>query len=245
MTQILGTVADSGGFGVTGTFTATLAANLVDQSTSPDTIHVPRSYSEEFELGEIDINLPESETGSIPYRITYVGDDGITYIDTNAIVPNVGTIDLSSLLATGFAGVLVDDSAWRVARVISDNSAFLQILRPDLLLTQTIEILNAGTSADVAFANPWTGDISFTSMTVRARATPLANYTASLRVNTASSAFVDEIAPATATAQAFSNGNTVRRQTFAYTSDDVTGIMARVTSSSPGLFDVTIQVSEI
>lgn len=71
MTQILGTLTDSAGTPLSGELEITLDAPLIDASTTPDTILLPRSKVIAISAGAIALNLPQSETSNLTYHFRF------------------------------------------------------------------------------------------------------------------------------------------------------------------------------
>lgn len=245
MTTIRGIVVDSGGMPINGTIRATLLANMIDTATDPDSIHLPIEFSGPVLSGAIDFDLPPSEEQAIPYRITVEDAAGKIWIDTRAMIPAVGTIDLSVLLRTGFAGNLIDDSALRVAKVMAENEQLLAILRPALALTGSVELTsNAG--AAVFFANPFSGDFLLSSITVRAQTALAAEYGVELRVHRSQVSNTSVIAPIAAAISTNHSAGSTWRATYEYVGGaDVVGLELRLTpGGGTGPVDVVLRISE-
>lgn len=71
MTKILGTLTDSAGTPLSGELEITLDAPLIDASTAPDTILLPRSRVLTINAGAIALNLPQSETSNLTYHFRF------------------------------------------------------------------------------------------------------------------------------------------------------------------------------
>ncbi|MFN6486304.1 MULTISPECIES: hypothetical protein [unclassified Nostoc] len=132
MTQIVGTLKDSAGNGITGKLIVVLAGTLIDEATSPDTIYLPQSYTFSITAGAVDITLPQSETSRITYNFQFfkTATDGSliepALINFNALVPNVSPVQFASLVPTGLVNDVLDTGALRVARLISSTPALAQ-----------------------------------------------------------------------------------------------------------------------
>ncbi|MCW5317945.1 hypothetical protein GTQ43_30505 [Nostoc sp. KVJ3] len=132
MTQILGTLKDSAGNGITGKLIVVLAGTLIDDATNPDTIYLPQSYTFTITAGALDITLPQSETSRITYNFQFfkIATDGSliepALINFNALVPNVSPVQFASLAPTGITNDVLDTGALRVARLISTTPALAQ-----------------------------------------------------------------------------------------------------------------------
>jgi hypothetical protein len=72
MPAITGTIKDSGGNPLTGVLRINLDQVIVNESTSPNSLHlpVPRDYS--ITSGVVNIDVPESATDNTTYRIQFV-----------------------------------------------------------------------------------------------------------------------------------------------------------------------------
>ncbi|MGV0103961.1 Phage tail fiber repeat family protein [Nostoc sp. DSM 114160] len=132
MTQILGTLKDSAGNGITGKLIVVLAGSLIDDSTNPDTIYLPQSYTFTITAGALDIILPQSETSRITYNFQFfkTNTDGSliepALINFNALVPNVSPVQFASLVPTGITNDVLDTGALRTARLIASTPALAQ-----------------------------------------------------------------------------------------------------------------------
>ncbi len=132
MTQIVGTLKDSAGNGITGKLIVVLAGTLIDESTNPDTIYLPQSYTFTITAGALDITLPQSETSRITYNFQFfkTNTDGSliepALIKFDALVPNLSPVQFASLAPTGLVNDVIDTGALRVARIISTTPALAQ-----------------------------------------------------------------------------------------------------------------------
>nr|WP_322686603.1 hypothetical protein [Nostoc sp. DedQUE07]MDZ8133224.1 hypothetical protein [Nostoc sp. DedQUE07] len=132
MTQIVGTLKDSAGNGITGKLIVVLAGTLIDEATSPDTIYLPQSYTFTITAGAVDITLPQSETSRITYNFQFfkTATDGSliepALINFNALVPNLSPVQFATLFPTGLVNDVLDTGALRVARLISSTPALAQ-----------------------------------------------------------------------------------------------------------------------
>ncbi|MFN6531029.1 hypothetical protein [Nostoc sp. ChiSLP03a] len=132
MTQIVGTLKDSAGNGITGKLIVVLAGTLIDEATSPDTIYLPQSYTFSITAGAVDITLPQSETSRITYNFQFfkTATDGSliepALINFNAMVPNVSPVQFASLVPTGITNDVLDTGALRTARLIASTPALAQ-----------------------------------------------------------------------------------------------------------------------
>nr|WP_322719597.1 hypothetical protein [Nostoc sp. ChiQUE02]MDZ8232634.1 hypothetical protein [Nostoc sp. ChiQUE02] len=132
MTQIVGTLKDCAGNGITGKLIVVLAGTLVDDTTNPDTIYLPQSYTFTITAGALDITLPQSETSRITYNFQFfkTATDGSliepALINFNAMVPNVSPVQFASLTPTGITNDVLDTGALRTARLIASTPALAQ-----------------------------------------------------------------------------------------------------------------------
>lgn len=132
MTQIVGTLKDSAANPITGKLIVTLAGSLIDDTTSPDTIYLPQSYTFTITAGALDITLPQSETSRITYNFQFfkTNTDGSliepALINFDALVPNLSPVQFASLAPTGLVNDVMDTGALRVARIIATTPALAQ-----------------------------------------------------------------------------------------------------------------------
>ncbi|MEH1863262.1 MAG: hypothetical protein V7L21_35840 [Nostoc sp.] len=132
MTQILGTLKDSGGNTITGKLVVSLTGTLIDDTTNPDTIYLPQSYTFTITAGALDITLPQSETSRITYNFQFfkTNIDGSliepALINFNALVPNVSPVQFATLTPTGITNDVLDTGALRTARLIATTPALAQ-----------------------------------------------------------------------------------------------------------------------
>ncbi|MDZ8259446.1 hypothetical protein [Nostoc sp. ChiQUE01b] len=132
MTQIVGTLNDSAGNGITGKLIVVLAGSLIDDTTSPDTIYLPQSYTFTITAGALDITLPQSETSRITYNFQFfkTNTDGSliepALNNFNALVPNLSPVQFASLTPTGITNDVLDTGALRTARLIASTPALAQ-----------------------------------------------------------------------------------------------------------------------
>lgn len=71
MPAITGTIKDSSGSALSGRLTITLDGQIVDTTTTPDSILVPKSAIVTITNGVVNINLLESETKNLTYRFVF------------------------------------------------------------------------------------------------------------------------------------------------------------------------------
>ncbi|MEA5447571.1 hypothetical protein VB780_03255 [Leptolyngbya sp. CCNP1308] len=146
MTNILGTLADSAGAGLAGSLTARLVYNITDDSTIPDSIYLPVEVAFDITAGEVDIDLPESESYNVPYQFKFTIDgEDVPIIDFFAIVPNVGTVEFASLVPTGINNANLDTSALRVAKLIASDAELIVRIRPAQLFNVQAEGITTST----------------------------------------------------------------------------------------------------
>lgn len=153
MANILGTLTDSAGTGLSGTLTANLLYNLTDDTTDPDSIHLPSPVEFAITGGAVDITLPESETFNIPYQFTFTitGEDA-PVLDFNAVVPNVGTVQFSSLVPTGISNANLDTGALRVAKLIATDANLITLVRASQVFN--VQLVGLETSAKYYIFKP-------------------------------------------------------------------------------------------
>ena len=140
MTNIIGTLKDSAGNTVDGTLKVNLSTQLIDVSTSPDSLLLP--IEEEFAItsGDINVNLPESETYQVPYSFEFIPTgETVAILKFNAIVPNVGTVQFASLTPTGITNVNLDTSAYRVAELLGNDENLSSLVRDSTVLTTQVD----------------------------------------------------------------------------------------------------------
>jgi hypothetical protein len=143
MTNILGTIADSAGNPVAGTLTVSLPVAATSDTTVPDTVYTvqPVDFAIAATLGNLDIDLPESQTYDLAYRFVFVSVDGETLITLDAIVPNVGTVQFASFFPTGITNRNLDDGALRVARLLAnDPTLSLLIKQPAVFSVELVGV---------------------------------------------------------------------------------------------------------
>ncbi|MEA5625326.1 hypothetical protein [Nostoc sp. UHCC 0251] len=132
MSQIVGTLLDSAGNPLTGKLVVVLAGNLIDDTTTPDTIYLPQSYTFDIVDGDLDIDLQESETSRITYNFQFFKTDTEgeiiepALIKFDALVPNVSPVQFAALTPTGLVNDVIDTGSLRVARIISTTPALAQ-----------------------------------------------------------------------------------------------------------------------
>lgn len=127
MSQILGTLLDSGGNPLSGKLRVTLTGNVIEVSPNPDAIYIPEPSLITITNGVIDITLEETETKKVTYRFEFFKvdvDDNLiepALLDFYALVPNVSPVQFASLVPTGMVNDLLDTGALRIARIIADD----------------------------------------------------------------------------------------------------------------------------
>ncbi|MFS0515156.1 hypothetical protein ACEYW6_10585 [Nostoc sp. UIC 10607] len=132
MSQIVGTLVDSASNPLTGKLVVVLAGSLIDDTTTPDTIYLPQSYTFDITAGALDIDLQESETSRITYNFQFFKTDTEgeliepALINFDALVPNISPVQFASLVPTGLVNDVLDTGALRVARIISTTPALAQ-----------------------------------------------------------------------------------------------------------------------
>ncbi|AFY49021.1 hypothetical protein Nos7524_3221 [Nostoc sp. PCC 7524] len=132
MTQILGTLLDSGGSPVTGKLRVTLTGNLIDIAANPDSIQLVEPSLFDITNGVLNITLNESETKKVTYRFEFFKTDAEgnliepALLDFYAIVPNLADVQFASLAPTGMVNDVLDTGALRVAQIIANNPNLAQ-----------------------------------------------------------------------------------------------------------------------
>ncbi|BAY64993.1 hypothetical protein NIES22_50940 [Calothrix brevissima NIES-22] len=128
MSQILGTLLDSGGNPITGKLRVTLSGNLIEVSANPDSIYLTQPSVFTITNGVVDINLDESETKKITYRFEFFKADGEgnliepALLDFYALVPNSTPVQLANLVPTGMVNDVLDTGALRIAQLIASDT---------------------------------------------------------------------------------------------------------------------------
>lgn len=128
MTQLLGTLLDSGGNPISGKLRVTLSGNMVEISANPDSIYLTAPYLYTVTNGVINLTLDESETKKITYRFEFFTLDGsgnfITpaLFDFYALVPNLSPVQFASLVPTGMVNEMLDTGALRIAQLIAADT---------------------------------------------------------------------------------------------------------------------------
>ena len=130
MPNIVGTITNSTGTPLDGVLNVSLPAVVTDDSTTPDTVRT--TVFEEFTItaGQVDIDLPETQTQEVPYRFTFLptgANENLFSID--AIVENVATIQFASFFPTGITNRTLDTSALRVSRLIATDTNLSQLVK--------------------------------------------------------------------------------------------------------------------
>jgi hypothetical protein len=156
MTSILGTITGSTGELLAGKLSFKLLSKVVDTTTNPDTVRVPKLFEFNITAGVINVSVPETETEETPYHITFV-ETGTnqTWIDEKAIVPNVATVQFASLLATGFTSSNLDTGALRIARELGKDPALLALLRSPTMFEIAVEAI--ATAQTIYVPKPFAG----------------------------------------------------------------------------------------
>lgn len=142
MTNLLGTIRDSAGIAINGVLTVTLPASLVDDTTTPDSIHTTREKSFTITDGVIDIDLVESESAQISYHFKFVDADEAVRLDFDAIVPDIGEYQFASLVPTGITNDVLDTGAFRVAKRIVEDPLLAALVKPNYTANLSLEAVN-------------------------------------------------------------------------------------------------------
>jgi hypothetical protein len=145
MANLLGTLRNSAGEAIDGRLDVRLSRGLIDDTTTPDSWNLPVTKSFVITSGVVNITLIESETSQIPYVFEFfqkIGETGSPatpiYSDTslfsfNAIVPNVGTVQFTSLTPTGISNANLDTGAFTIARYLANDPNLIVLVRSDIV----------------------------------------------------------------------------------------------------------------
>ncbi|MBD2060523.1 hypothetical protein H6F88_31775 [Oculatella sp. FACHB-28] len=141
MTNIVGTLKDASGLSLGARIYVKLAERMLDDSTTPDTIFATKELTFEATGGVINFTLQESETNAVTYHFrVFIYSAAATletepFLEFDAVVPNVGTVQFNSLVPTGITYDTLDTGAIRVAKAITDDPDLLTKVKSDYLLT--------------------------------------------------------------------------------------------------------------
>lgn len=132
MTNIVGTIQDSGGTALGGTLQVKLPSPMTTDTTVPDTVYLPKTKSFTITSGSVNINLPESETSQLAYNFKFfeTGETVTPLWDFNAIVPNTASYELASLIPTGITNDNLDTGALRVAKLLVSDPQLSVLVKP-------------------------------------------------------------------------------------------------------------------
>lgn len=166
MTTINGTITDSTGNSLDGTLTVTLPAVVTNDSTDPDTIYTQRSTDFTITAGSVGIDLPETETQGVAYRFVFVDSNSDQWLDFNAIVPNVGTIDFATLIPTGTSNVNLDTGAFRVARLLAKDPQLSLLYKQPMAVSMTLE--SEANTKKLFIPKPFDGQMAVRGLSVLA-----------------------------------------------------------------------------
>jgi hypothetical protein len=165
MTNLVGTITNSTGTPLGGVLTVALPAIVTDDSTAPDTIYttVPQTFT--ITAGELDIDLPETETTGTPYKFTFrptgATDD---LFSIHAIVPNVAVTEFAPFFPTGITDRTLDTSALRVGRILATDPVLSQLVKqPAIFSVQTDGLTGSKT---YFVGKPFEGSILIRSLTI-------------------------------------------------------------------------------
>jgi hypothetical protein len=126
MTNIVGTIGDS----FTGKIGVWFHGNVENPLTTPKTVYLKGEILEKFytvTTGVININVPQTEVDNVSAHFSIYQLDGESEIirpavqEFDAIVPNLSSVEFSSLIPTGVVNNQLDTAALRIARIIADN----------------------------------------------------------------------------------------------------------------------------
>lgn len=166
MTNLLGTIKDSAGNALDGTLTVSLPAPIVDDSTTPDSIYTTKEKEFSITAGSLDIDIPESETAQISYHFKFVDADGVTRLDFDAIVPDIGEYQFASLVPTGITNDTLDTGAYRVAKRIVEDSQLAALIKPNY--TANLSLESANSTKNLYIPKPFSNAILIKEMSVLA-----------------------------------------------------------------------------
>ena len=165
MTNILGTIAGSTGDLLTGTLTVTLARAITTDSTDPDTLYTTKPKVFAIAAGEVDIDLPETETYQVTYNFTFLETDAEEPLfSINAIVPNVGTTQFATFFPTGITDRNLDTGALRVARLLGRDPSLSQLIKQPAIFSERVVLQETEFKAFVG--KPFTGAVLVKTLTV-------------------------------------------------------------------------------
>jgi hypothetical protein len=166
MTNLLGTIKDSAGNVITGTLTVSLPAPIVDDSTTPDSIQTTKEKEFDITAGVIDIDIPQSEDAQISYHFKFVDADGVTRLEFDAIVPDIGEYQFGSLVPTGIVNDVLDSGAFRVAKRIVEDPLLAALVKPNYTATLSLEAANS--TRNLYIPKPFSNAILIKEMSVLA-----------------------------------------------------------------------------
>lgn len=140
MTNIVGTLKDASGQLLGARIYAKPAERMLDDSTTPDSLYTTSELPFEVTAGVIDFDLQESETNAVTYHFRvfiYLAEATLAtepFLEFDAVVPNVGTVQFNSLVPTGITYDTLDTGAIRVAKAITDDPDLVAKVKSDYLL---------------------------------------------------------------------------------------------------------------
>lgn len=227
MTNLLGTIRDSAGNPLNGTLTVKLAAPMIDDSTTPDSIYTIKAKDFSITSGSVNITIPESETSQISYNFKFLDSDGITHLNFDAIVPNIGAYEFASLVPTGITNDVLDTGAYRVAKRILEDSELSALVKPNYSTSLALEA--ASSTRNLYIPKPFSDAVLIREMSVLA-VVGYANWTFQLGVIN-SSGNEEILTPANTATQTIGGK---RKITYSYNLQRASSIMGMFIRAIPG-----------
>jgi hypothetical protein len=210
MTNLVGTIADSSGSPLSGTLAVNLPASMINDSTTPDSIYTTKAKTFTITSGVVNITLPESETSSISYHFKFTASGDTTPLfEFDAIVPNIGSYEFSSLIPTGITNDTLDTGALRVAKLLANDSQLSALIRP----SQTFQLgLDSVTTSTIRYCpKPFSGAFLARELHIIA----ISGYTGwTFQFGTIDSSGNDEILTIASTSTTIQNGREKIIQTY-------------------------------
>jgi hypothetical protein len=166
---IVGTIKDSGGNPLSGKLTYVLDSAIRDDSTTPDSLHVPEPVDYIVSSGVVNLPLEESETDRVSYHFRFYKQTApgppavyattpVKGLDFHAVVSNTPTYEWASLAAnTGIVTENLATGAVRVAREILTNPALAALITDATRLYRSLTPPPGLTNA--VWIKPDTGDV--------------------------------------------------------------------------------------
>lgn len=150
MTIIQGTLRNSGGGLLTGTLTATLAAPIVNRSTVPDTTHIPQPVTSAITNGVVNVDLPESETSNVTYRIQVATTQTITlyYFSNGSLYSGPVVLHTDGNWYTGAVYTAQSVRVFQDIETKADNWLDFQAIVPNRASCEFADLLPTGIARD-------------------------------------------------------------------------------------------------